>query len=68
MQEENTTSAPGAAVVPNVELYLADIASTAREAAETQNPKVRRACIELLARQTGRLTALGGLPRRSCAA
>ncbi len=27
---------------------------------ETQNPRVRRACIELLARQTGRLAALSG--------
>ena len=58
MQTKNTTSATGAPDVPNVETYLADIASTARQAAETQNPKVRRACIELLAHQTGRLAAL----------
>jgi hypothetical protein len=58
LQEENIVSEAGAADVPNVESYPSDIASTAKEAAETENPRVRRACIKVLANQTRRLTAL----------
>lgn len=50
-------------VIEDPDSYLRDIAATAREAVETNNPQVKFECIILLSIQTGRLTRMRqGIP------